>query len=94
MGRSTPKLKRSKPRASASSKAPVASNSNDELTFIKNIGPVLEKKLNGVGISRFEHIAGWSEKDINAFSGELNFKGRIEREEWVQQARELANAPR
>ena len=64
----------------------------DELTRIKGIGPTIEKKLNRMGIKRFEQIAGWDLADVAVIDQRLAFKGRIERENWVKQARKLADA--
>ena len=61
----------------------------DELTLIKGIGPVLEKKMNDSGIKYFTQIANWTKEEINEFSEKLNFKGRVERDNWVEQAKEL-----
>lgn len=61
----------------------------DQLTLIKGIGPVLEKKLNNSGIKHFIQIANWSNEEINTFSEKLNFKGRVERDNWIEQAKEL-----
>lgn len=63
----------------------------DKLTNIKGIGPVLEKKLHDLGITRFSQIAGWSEADIEKVSEHLSFKGRIQRENWIEQATNLAS---
>jgi large subunit ribosomal protein L21 len=63
----------------------------DKLTRIKGIGPVLEKKLHGLGITQFSQIARWGEEDIDKISDHLRFKGRIQREEWIKQAAELLN---
>ncbi len=49
----------------------------------------LRKKLNTNGITAFEQIAGWTKKEIAEFDEKLDFKGRIERENWVAQAKEL-----
>jgi len=68
-----------------------ASAAPDNLQDIKGIGAVLEKKLNAMGVTRFEHIAGWTESDIARVDETLNFRGRIQRERWVEQARELAD---
>jgi predicted flap endonuclease-1-like 5' DNA nuclease len=62
----------------------------DNLQEIKGIGSVLEKKLNAMGIERFQQIANWSEKDIAEVDEQLNFRGRIQREQWVEQAQQLA----
>jgi len=71
-------------------KAPQASSTpQDKLTRIRGIGPVLEKKLHGLGVFHFSQIAGWSQDDIDRIAEHLSFKGRIEREEWVKQAKEL-----
>ena len=62
----------------------------DNLQQIKGIGAVLEKKLNAMGIERFEQIANWTEDDIAEVDEQLNFRGRIQREKWVEQAQDLA----
>ncbi|MCB1875343.1 MAG: hypothetical protein KDH88_05150 [Chromatiales bacterium] len=64
---------------------------SDDLKIINGIGPVLERKLNGLGITRFAQIAAWSPEDVEKISANLDFKGRIEREEWVRQAQGLSN---
>ncbi|MES9864612.1 MAG: hypothetical protein ABW157_04655 [Candidatus Thiodiazotropha sp. LLP2] len=61
----------------------------DDLKKIKGIGAVLEKKLHGIGVSSFKQIANWDQADIEGFSEQLSFKGRIEREAWVEQAKAL-----
>jgi len=67
--------------------APVASADADTLTEINGIGPVIEGKLNGLGITTFKQIAEFTAEDVERIDGELNFKGRIEREEWISQAK-------
>jgi small subunit ribosomal protein S2 len=59
----------------------------DSLTEINGIGPVLEGKLNGLGITTFKQIAEMTPEDVERVDAELNFKGRIEREEWISQAK-------
>ncbi|RIA54979.1 hypothetical protein [Dichotomicrobium thermohalophilum] len=66
------------------------SSTRDNLQEIKGIGAVLEKKLNAMGIERFEQIANWTDSDIADVDDQLNFRGRIQREKWVEQAQELA----
>ena len=58
----------------------------DDLTQINGIGPVIAGKLNGLGITTYKQIAELSAEDVEKIDGELNFKGRIEREEWISQA--------
>jgi branched-chain amino acid transport system ATP-binding protein len=65
-------------------------NRPDNLTRIKGIGTVNEKKLNEHGIFHFEQIAEWKKADVEAAEAYLAFDGRIAREEWVKQARTLA----
>ena len=43
-----------------------------------------------MGVTSYEHIANWTASDIDRISQSLDFKGRIERENWVEQARILA----
>jgi predicted flap endonuclease-1-like 5' DNA nuclease len=51
---------------------------------------VLEKKLNALGITQFAQVAAFTADDIERVDAELNFKGRIEREDWLSQAKALA----
>ena len=62
----------------------------DRLVLIKGIGPINEKKLNDHGIFHFDQIAAWTEADVVAAEAYLAFDGRIAREDWIGQARELA----
>ena len=62
----------------------------DDLKKISGVGPVLEKKLNALGITQFEQIAAFSKDDIAKVDEVLNFKGRIERDDWLSQAEKLA----
>jgi predicted flap endonuclease-1-like 5' DNA nuclease len=63
----------------------------DDLKRIRGIGVLIEKRLNAIGIRRYEQIANWTSGDIDRVSRMLEFKGRIERESWVEQARILAS---
>ena len=62
----------------------------DELKRIKGIGPKIEGTLNELGIYHFDQIAGWSSKTVEWVDGYLTFRGRIQREDWITQARKLA----
>ena len=70
--------------------APHAGRAPDDLKRIRGVGVLIEKKLNGLGVTRYEQIANWTAADIERFSDKLDFKGRIERENWVEQARILS----
>ncbi len=72
-----------KPAAKAAGKA-------DDLKKLSGVGPALEKKLNEAGVTTFAQIAAWKAADIAEMDEKLAFKGRIEREGWVKQAKELA----
>ncbi|MFN0264955.1 50S ribosomal protein L21 [Tepidamorphus sp. 3E244] len=61
----------------------------DDLKKISGVGPVLEKKLNALGITQYAQIANFSAEDIAKVDEVLNFKGRVEREDWVSQAKAL-----
>jgi predicted flap endonuclease-1-like 5' DNA nuclease len=62
----------------------------DDLQRISGVGPVIERTLHGLGFYHFDQIAGWTASEVVWVSEHLNFPGRIEREEWVAQARLLA----
>ena len=62
----------------------------DELKRIKGVGPVIEKTLNELGIYQFKQIAEFSRDNIAWVDKYISFPGRIDREEWVPQAKELA----
>jgi predicted flap endonuclease-1-like 5' DNA nuclease len=63
----------------------------EDLKRIRGIGVLIEKKLNQLGIVAYEQIANWTAAEIDRISQSLDFKGRIERENWVEQARILAS---
>ncbi|MEM1275429.1 MAG: hypothetical protein AAGH74_02810 [Pseudomonadota bacterium] len=64
----------------------------DDLKQIKGVGVKLEAKLNGLGITQFTQIANWTEDDIATIDDQLNFKGRITRDDWVAQAKRLSES--
>lgn len=65
-------------------------NGADDLKKLSGVGPALEEKLHENGVTSFEQIASWGPKEIEEFDEKLSFKGRIERENWVEQAKKLA----
>jgi NADH-quinone oxidoreductase subunit E len=62
----------------------------DDLKLISGVGPKLEGVLNGLGIFKFAQIAKWNKAERDWVDGYLKFKGRIERDDWVRQAKALA----
>jgi NADH-quinone oxidoreductase subunit E len=75
-----------RPQALASARGDKA----DDLKRIKGIGPVNEGKLNALGVFHFDQIAAWGRAEIRWVGTYLAFPGRIDREDWVGQARTLA----
>ena len=66
----------------------------DDLTQIKGVEKVLERKLHKVGVFYFWQIAQWSPEDVRHVDEQLaSFHGRIEQDHWVDQASELAAQP-
>lgn len=80
-------------KASAKKAAPVAAAPagaiSDDVELIGGIGPTIGKKLKAAGVTTWRQVADWTEADIAKFDAELNLRGRIQREEWVEQAKEL-----
>ena len=62
----------------------------DDLKRISGVGPKLEGVLNDLGFYRFEQIAGWAPEHVAWVDERLTFKGRIERDDWISQAKILA----
>ncbi|MEM9733489.1 MAG: NADH-quinone oxidoreductase subunit NuoE [Pseudomonadota bacterium] len=62
----------------------------DDLKLISGVGPKIEGILNSLGIWKFEQIAQWKKAERTWVDGHLRFKGRIDRDNWVKQAKALA----
>ncbi len=86
----TAEVKTEAPKKAAPKKAPPKAADGDDLKQLSGVGPALEKKLNEAGVSTFAQIADWKKADIESMDEKLSFKGRIEREGWVAQAKKLA----
>ncbi len=82
--------KKAAPKAEAKAETAAEPAGADDLKKLSGVGPALEKKLIEGGVTTFAQIAAWTEEDVAAFDEKLNFKGRIEREGWIDQAKELA----
>jgi len=61
----------------------------DDLKEISGVGPKLEEKLQSHGIYKYEQIAAWTEENVKEFDELLAFKGRVERDGWIEKAKEL-----
>lgn len=62
----------------------------DDLKLISGVGPKLEQTLNDLGIYHFDQVSKWKKKEIAWVDDNLRFKGRIERDDWMAQAKILA----
>jgi len=79
------------PAKRAEKKSTAGSRRRDDLKLISGVGPKLERMLNAQGIRTFEQVAAFTKADIARVDARLeNFRGRIERDNWMRQARRLA----
>ena len=65
--------------------------SQDDLKRIRGVGTLIERKLNAMGYTTYSDVANWSRAEVDRISHKLDFHGRIERENWIEQARILAS---
>ena len=75
--------------AAAAASAADAGAIVDDITLIGGVGPALKKKLEGAGITSLTQIAAMDVAAMAALDAELKLGGRTEREEWIEQAKEL-----
>ena len=61
----------------------------DDISLIGGIGPKFQKGLAGLGVTTLAQIAQWTGADVERLEEALNAKGRVAREECIEQAREL-----
>jgi len=90
------KAKKTKKSSNGKDKAPSSFGAGkpegpiDDLTQIIGIGKVFERTLHDLGIYRFQQIAAFGSAEIARINSELKeFKGRIEHDDWIGQAKEL-----
>ncbi|QDY99399.1 dipeptide ABC transporter ATP-binding protein [Nitratireductor mangrovi] len=83
-GKATPDPDRNRP---AGIKKPAKP---DDLKLISGVGPKIEGILHGLGIYTYGQVASWKKAEREWVDGHLKFHGRIEREDWVKQAKALA----
>ena len=82
--------------AAAKAEAANAPQVVDDVSLISGVGDVLAEKLAGEGVTSLTQIAKWKKDDVADYDEKLSLGGRVEREEWVVQAKELleGKAPR
>ncbi|MEM7422757.1 MAG: NADH:ubiquinone oxidoreductase [Pseudomonadota bacterium] len=65
----------------------------DDLTVLRGVGPALAKLCNDLGYYHYDQIAAWNDDEVAWVDANLEgFKGRVTRDEWVAQAKELVAA--
>ncbi len=63
----------------------------DDLKLIKGVGPKLEALLHKLGFYHFEQVAAWTKEEVQWVDQNLEgFKGRVSRDNWVEQAKALS----
>jgi NADH-quinone oxidoreductase subunit E len=62
----------------------------DDLKAISGIGPKLEKVLNDLGVWTYAQIAAWGKQEVGWIDDYLSFRGRIDRDGWIEQAKSLS----
>ena len=62
----------------------------DDLKKLSGLGPKLEASLNDAGVYHFSQIASWSAEEVAWVDAALKLRGRIERDNWIDQAKDLA----
>jgi large subunit ribosomal protein L21 len=97
-GGAKPAAKAKAPKAEKAEKAaapvaaatPVDAAKGDDISLIGGVGPKMEAGLIELGYTTFASIAAWSADDVEKVEAHLKQKGRVAREEWIEQAKELA----
>ncbi len=82
--------KKARAEKAPAKKVPAKKATPDDLKLIRGIGPQNEARLNSIDITTFKQIAGWGKRKQAEVGERLAFPGRIEREDWVGQAKVLA----
>ena len=63
----------------------------DDLSLLWGVAEKLEERMNKMGIWHFDQIAAWSPDHVKWFEFEVEgFKGRVERDKWIEQCKKLA----
>ena len=84
------------PAAAAKPAGAADQGAADNLSLISGVGPKIKQSLGELGYTRFAQIAALTLEEIETIETALKSKGRIARDEWIEQARELmaGNPPR
>ncbi|MCB2114282.1 MAG: 50S ribosomal protein L21 [Parvularculaceae bacterium] len=76
-------------KESAKKETAPAADFVDDVSLIGGVGPKLKEKLEGYGVSSLKQIAQMSKDDLAKMDEALELHGRAERDEWIEQAKEL-----
>ncbi|MCF6329323.1 MAG: 50S ribosomal protein L21 [Henriciella sp.] len=87
-----PKKTTAKAAVDARGRPAKADGKADDLKKISGVGPAFEKKLNAAGLFHFWQVAALKKAQISELEEEMNMSGRVERDEWIKQAKELAKS--
>jgi large subunit ribosomal protein L21 len=84
-----PKPAKKAEAAAATLAVPGAAGKADDISLIGGVGPKMEAGLKELGFTTFAEIAAWTADDVAKVEAHLKQKGRVAREEWIEQAKEL-----
>ncbi|WP_393973964.1 hypothetical protein [Xanthobacter flavus] len=91
--RPAPRARRRPPESSPGVRPPALAapegEGADDLKQLKGIGPQNEQRLNEIGIFHLRQIAAWTPEEAAWVGSYLAFPGRIEREDWMGQAKAI-----
>jgi len=96
VSKAKPKAKPAPAAAAVEEKAPetlkqARGGKPDDLKKLKGVGPKLEATLHELGFFHFDQVASWGPEEVAWVDSRLKFKGRIERDGWIEQAKLLAS---
>lgn len=86
---SAKKAEKRAPKKAAGTPAAAETALADDVSLIGGVGPKLKEKLEGYGVTSLKQIAAMSAADLAKMDEALELRGRAERDEWVEQAKEL-----
>ena len=89
VGGAKPTGKKAEKKVAAPAAPVAAATGTDDISLIGGIGPKIFKALTDMGITSFAQIAAWTPEDVERIETEIKQKGRVAREEWIEQANEL-----
>jgi predicted flap endonuclease-1-like 5' DNA nuclease len=72
------------------SQGDIEGEQGDDLKRIRGVGVLIEKRLRSMGCVSYQQIESWTRSDVDRVNQELDYRGQIERENWIEQARILA----